>query len=404
MADVVTHIEGRYREHFNPNREKKQDRYGFNLLKRIQNSGMDTFSGVVQKYYGVEQMSKIWIDLDNSPHVPFFVPVIRELEKRGHTVTITARDCFQVCGLADLYGFHYKRIGKHFGKHLLLKIFGTMYRSLQLLAFAHAQKAELALSHGSRSQLVASKMLGIPSVLINDYEHSSGLKFIHPNTFIGPELISKSKRNNGHSRFRSYPGIKEDVYVPDFEPDPRILKDLGIEENSIVATIRPPATEAHYHNPESEKLFEAVVNFIGSTPNARIVMLPRNEKKQGDFIKSRWADWCREGKLIIPENVVNGLNLIWHSDLVVSGGGTMNREAAALGVPVYSIFRGTIGAVDRYLEKENRLTLIESVEDVKNRISVIRRKKKNQTNSRDRRTLISIVDAIEACLQIESDK
>jgi len=47
---------------------------------------------------------KIWIDLDNTPHVPFFKPIIRELEKRGHEVVLTARDAFQVCELADRMG------------------------------------------------------------------------------------------------------------------------------------------------------------------------------------------------------------------------------------------------------------------------------------------------------------
>jgi uncharacterized protein len=77
--------------------------------------------------------------------------------------------------------------------------------------------------------------------------------------------------------------------------------------------------------------------------------------------------------LLIPKQVLDGLNLIWHSDLVISGGGTMNREAAALGVPVYSIFRGTIGAVDHFLSGEHRLVLLESPADLAPKLKVQRR-------------------------------
>jgi uncharacterized protein len=340
----------------------------------------------------------IWIDLDNSPHVLFFAPLMRELEARGHRIVVTARDCFQVCGLADLHGMRYLRIGKHYGKHNALKATGTIIRSLQLYRSIVRKKPRLALSHGSRSQLIASKLLGIQSVLIGDYEHAKGLPFISPEVLIVPELIFDNL--NWHSkRIEKYPGIKEDVYVPDFVPDEKILNALGLDEEKVIVTIRPPATEAHYHNPESEALFTETVNFLGSKENVQMVVLPRNEKTQGDLVRSRWAPWCRERKIIIPEKVVDGLNLIWHSDFVVSGGGTMNREAAALGVPVYSIFRGRIGAVDRYLANTGRLTLIESPQDVRDKILPVARKKPRTTDRKKRTTLLRIVDLIENVLK-----
>lgn len=200
-------------------------------------------------------------------------------------------------------------------------------------------------------------------------------------------------------RIRKYPGLKEDIYVPNFEPDPEILPLLGLTEEDLVVTIRPPATEAHYHNPESDKLFYEVVEFLGHHPDVRMVILPRNEKKQTALVKNTWPKWCAEGKIIIPEQVVNGLNLIWHSDFVVSGGGTMNREAAALGVPVYSIFRGKIGAVDRYLSDIGRLTLIESAEDIPNKIVLTRRHRPSKPEYTNRPALHQIVDHIEEMLK-----
>jgi predicted glycosyltransferase len=345
-----------------------------------------------------KEAKTVWIDLDNSPHVPFFAPIMGELEKRGFNITLTARDCFQVCGLADLHGFDYLRIGKHYGKNKVLKVGGTIYRSLQLLGSVPREKPSLALSHGSRSQVLTSRILGIQSAVIIDYEYTRGLPLIQPNVLVVPELILDGMKSRTNRIF-PYPGIKEDVYVPDFVPDSKILEGLDIKESDILVTIRPPATEAHYHNPEAEVLFTEAVEFLGSREEVQMVILPRNEKKQGDLIKSRWAEWCSSGKIIIPEHVVDGLNLIWHSDLVISGGGTMNREAAALGVPVYSIFRGKIGAVDRYLSESGRLTLIEKPEDVRTKIKVVRRDKPKDGGQRDRTTLYRIVDIIEEIIR-----
>ena len=103
---------------------------------------------------------------------------------------------------------------------------------------------------------------------------------------------------------------------------------------------------------------------------------------------------CEEGKIIIPEKVVDGLNLIWNSDLVISGGGTMNREAAALGVPVYSIFRGKIGAVDRYLSENGRLTLIKNIEDIRTKITLVKREQQLAPKQKNNSALKSIVDGV----------
>jgi len=342
----------------------------------------------------------IWIDLDNSPHVPFFSPIMEALNKRGYHVEFTARDCFQVCGLADLFKLKYKKIGRHYGKNKLLKIAGTLFRAAQLLPVALKMRPMLAVSHGSRSQFIASTFLRIPHVMIFDYEHANSLPFIKPVLGIAPEVIdSGSLAKEFTMGFRGYSGLKEDVYVASFKPDKEVLKPLGLSSEQLIVTIRPPATEAHYHNPESEKLFAATVERIGNIPDTVMVILPRNEKSQKDMILSTWPLWCRDRKIIIPEKVVNGLDLIWYSDFVISGGGTMNREAAALGVPVYSIFRGKLGAVDKYLSETGRLTLIRSVNDVATKIKPIKRLKKKTTHFDELVALQQIVDAIEEVIQ-----
>jgi len=339
---------------------------------------------------------KIWIDLDNSPHVPFFKPIIDELRNRGYSVILTARNCFQVCGLADLFNLQYKRIGHHYGKNKFLKVYGLIYRALQLAPIILREKPDLALSHGSRSQVFIASLLNIPSIVLGDYEHAE--PFLKSTWGIVPEVIPDHNAKFSKKGIFKYPGIKEDVYVPYFEPDPSIKDELGINGEDLIATIRPPATEAHYHNPESEELFKAAIDFLGNKNNIRIVLLPRNDKQKAE-IKKLWPEKSSNGTIIIPDHVVDGLNLMWHSDLVISGGGTMNREAAALGVPVYSIFRGKIGAVDRYLADSGRLTLIESVEDIRNKMVLTRRHRSAMPEHTNNATLKSIVDSIESIIK-----
>jgi predicted glycosyltransferase len=336
---------------------------------------------------------KIWIDLDNSPHVPFFKPILEELKKRDYAVMLTVRDCFQVCGLADLHQLNYDRVGRHYGKNKILKLAGLLIRSLQMAPIVWRTKPALAVSHGSRSQLLLSAAMRIPSVLIADYEYVQGLVLVQPNWLFAPEIIPQSALKINGKRIRRYPGIKEDVYVPQLRIESGVRGKLGLNEQNLMVTIRPPATEAHYHRPESEILFKATIDFLGNVSEVRMVLLPRNEK-QAVWIKSMWPQWTSNGKMIIPDDVVDGLNLIWHSDLVISGGGTMNREAAALGVPVYTTFRGKIGAVDRYLVEKGRLTILSSAEDVKTKIRLKPRHRQGKPNISSNRALHQIVEEL----------
>jgi predicted glycosyltransferase len=352
---------------------------------------------------------RIWIDLDNSPHVPFFVPIIEELEKRGYSILLTVRDCAQVFELVDLYGLECKRVGRHHGKATIAKLAGLFLRALQLMQAIRTRQLDLALSHGSRAQLIVATALGVPSLSIGDYEFSRGYAFIRPTWLMCPEVIPETAIRCDPKRILKYPGIKEDVYVPRFRPEPNIQLGLGLSPEDLLITLRPPADDAHYRNPQSDELFMAVLKFLSRKPNTKIVLLPRRER-QAAFARATWPQLFANRRMIIPERVVNGLNLIWHSDLVISGGGTMNREAAALGVPVYSIFRGKIGAVDRYLAEQGRLTLIENVEEIRTKLILRRRSRQPAFTNGKRPALGAILNHIvnivekgspagEACLQ-----
>lgn len=348
---------------------------------------------------------RIWIDLDNTPHVPFFAPIIRELEREGHSVLVTARDAFQVCSLADYYGLAYEKVGRHYGANKAAKVAGTVWRTSQLYSAVTRDRPHISMSHGSRSLVLLSSLLGIPTMLLFDYEFAQRLPLLKPALGVAPESIDDPKlASNFRYGLRTYNGLKEDVYAGTLHPDPSVLSELGLTPDDILVTIRPPATEAHYHNPEAEALFVETVNFLGATPGVRMVILPRTSGAQGQFIRQTWPRWYEERRIIVPERALDGLNLVWFSDLVVSGGGTMNREAAALDVPVYSIFRGKLGAVDRYLAREGRLVLVETLDDVRLKVRPVKRARGSAPSSVERPALGQILNATHELMELSNGR
>jgi predicted glycosyltransferase len=341
---------------------------------------------------------KIWIDIDNSPHVPFFRPIVEELQKRGYEIELTGRDIYQVCELLEFFNLPCKVIGKGYGKNTVLKVLGNCLRAAQLIPTAGKFHADLAISHGSRAQVLVSKLLGIPTVMMHDYEHSTKTGFIEADYVFMPDVIPSNSMSSRSETVFKYPGLKEDVYVPQFVPDFSSLSPLGISQDQIIVTLRPPATEAHYHNPEAELLFAEVLRFMSENPLVRGVVLPRNQR-QGDQLRRHWPKLISSGSLIIPSSPVDGLNLIWFSDLMVSGGGTMNREAAALGVPVYSVFRGKIGAVDKYLAENGRLILLDNLKDVRSKVVLAHRNRPFLPDDSVRPALQTIVNNIISILE-----
>jgi predicted glycosyltransferase len=365
-------------------------------------------AGVILAEQKPRSNRKIWIDLENSPHVPFFRPIIKELEERGCEVVLTARDCFQVCELADMAGLNYRQIGRHYGKNRIAKVVGLGVRVLQMTPFVLREKPAISVSHGSRSLSVLSSLLGIPSIVIADYEYaehrlsnllgSAQKKWIMTPDVIPSAIFEKSGTLKDH--ILHYPGIKEDVYTPFFQPDPSLKVVLGLQPSDTVVTIRPPATEAHYHNPESEKLLLAVFELLSAHPDVKAILLPRTPRQEAQLRQAR-PDLFAAGKIVVPKHAVDGLDLIWYSDVVISGGGTMNREAAALGIPVYSLFRGTMGAVDKHLAETGKLVLLESESDVRQKLKLVPRNKTLGSEPKQRKTLDAVVNHIIAVLNRE---
>jgi predicted glycosyltransferase len=309
---------------------------------------------------------RIWIDIDNSPHVLFFDPIVRRLRAAGHEVLITARACAQTHALLELHDMPFEPIGRHYGKNLPNKVYGLGARAVQLYRRMRRQQIDVAVSHGSRSLVTATYLMRIACVTLYDYEYVFTKLFNLLSTkVLIPELIpDETLRSIGldDRKTAKYPGFKEEVYLADFQPDERLYDRLGISRDSVLVTIRPPAMDAHYHHPGSERLFEAALSHIASQQDVVAIVLPRNESQREAILHSR----AGRPNLIVPDRPLDGLNLIWNSDLVISGGGTMNREAALLGTPVYSIFSGKRGALDRRLVETGRLHFLRDVEDITN--------------------------------------
>jgi predicted glycosyltransferase len=335
---------------------------------------------------------RVWVDLATPPQVLFFRPIIAEIETRGHEVAITVRDFSQTVSLATQLGYRHTTIGRHGGDSVVGKGLGILGRAMGLAAFARGKGFSLAVSHNSYAQAVAAAIMRLPLVTLMDYEHqpANHIAFRLARKVIVPESFpDEALRRYGapEHRVERFPGVKEDVYLADFVPDPGFLEGLGIPSEKIIVTLRPPATMALYHNFENP-LFEKVVDCLMGNPDVFVVFLPR-VPQQAEILAARARD-----NLLIPREAVDGPNLIYHSDLVISGGGTMNREAAVLGTPAYTVFKGEMAAVDRYLIEKGRLTLIDGPEDIA-KIGIEKCKKaRSQATIGGSRLLQEVVDTI----------
>ena len=311
-------------------------------------------------------MARIWIDMDNAPHVVFFKPVIRLLEDEGHSVLITLRDYGYTAGLADRAGFTYEVVGRHPGANTLRKVLSLGARALRLAVWGRRRSVDVAVSHGSRGLVCATWLARIPSVTLFDYEHvSTGLFEKLSTRLLLPEALSGGTWSPKTS---FYGGYKEELYLGDLDQMPEKVADLTLPPGRAVVVVRPPATSAHYHDRESEVLFQTLMDRLSDMENVYCVVAPRTAR-QGDEIRNSLENLLN---FHILERPVDGLSLIRMADVVVGGGGTMNREAALLGIPVYSIFTGPLGTIDRQLAQEGRMTIVRTPEDV-TRINVVQR-------------------------------
>ena len=306
---------------------------------------------------------RVCIEPANSPHVPFFRALTHRFTAAAHEVEITARQFAETVSLALAAGLNPRVIGGHGGREVTGKAGNLISRAWSLAGWARGRPFDLAVSHNSYSQILAARALRIKTATLMDYEHqpANHLAFRLASRIIVPVSFpaeSLRRFGAGVGKVRRYHGTKEDVYLANFQPDPTFtqrLCELGVNPDNVLVLMRPPAIEALYHRFQNT-LFDEALQRLSAHENVRVVLLPRNESQR--------AAYPGRARVIVPPSPLPGADLIAASDLVISAGGTINREAAALGVPTASIYAGTWAAVDEQLVKEGRLLRISSNTDL----------------------------------------
>jgi predicted glycosyltransferase len=314
---------------------------------------------------------RLLVDLTNSPHVPFFAPLVRVLEADGHEVVVTARRFAQTVELAALHGLDVTVLGAHGGTSRLGKARAALGRTWALDRFVAARTREggpfdAALSHGSTDLPLVARRRRIPHVTVFDYEWARTQHRVNvPCSWrvAVPDSIPLERLDQYGAAGRAvgYPGLKEEYYLDPAALDPGAVRtQLGIDAATTLVVLRPPADMALYHRGITNDVFGEVLDRVRSTDGCVAVVLPRTAGQREQLLRQAGDD----PSVVIPREAVDGASLVAAADLVVSAGGTMNREAAALGVPVYTVFAGRIGGVDERLVADGRLQLLDRAQDV----------------------------------------
>jgi hypothetical protein len=289
-----------------------------------------------------------------SAHVLVFRPLIALLRERGDAVEITARDYAQTLQLLELHGLEATVLGHHGGRSRVGKARSLFTRLRSLRRWARGRDFDLALAHGSHELTMSARRLGIPSATTHDYEfatlqHQLGLraatKVVFPEAIPAERLARLGVRP---PKLLRYAGLKEEYYLSDFEPDARVLDQWQLDRDLVLVVLRPPPDVSLYHR-QSNPLFPQTLDYLGNLEDVQAIVLPRTEA-QREFVRGLSLP-----SVVVPDRAVDAQSFIAFADVVVSAGGTMNREAAALGVPVYTTYGGRLGGVDEALIREGRL-------------------------------------------------
>jgi uncharacterized protein len=304
---------------------------------------------------------RVWIDLTNSPHVLVMRPLIEAMRADGHEVEVTARDFAQTLELCARFGIDHTAIGRHRGGRLASKGLGLVSRSGALVRWARGRRFDVAIGHGSNDVSVAAALLRIRAAPAFDYEFAAHQHHVNCRlcrVVMVPELIPPerlARYGARPSKLRRYAGMKEEYYLADFEPDEAVLGELGLERGRPMVVVRTPPEVSLYHRFENP-LFRRVLERL-ARDNTQAVVMPRTSEQRDEL--------RRLGPFVVPERVVDAQSLVAFADLVISAGGTMNREAVALGTPVYTTFEGRLGAVDEALLREGRLRRLTDPDEVR---------------------------------------
>jgi predicted glycosyltransferase len=299
---------------------------------------------------------KVWFDCTAAAHPLVLRPVIERFAEDGAEVLVTAREYGQTVGLLELLGIEHMVVGRHGGGSKVGKVAALAGRSARLARVAWKFRPDLAVAHGSMDLAIVSATFGIPSAQLQDYEFAGvqrqlafrvAKRVLVPDS-IPPERMAKVGAKG--EKLVRFPGLKEDYYLADFVPDRRVIDELGLDLERVLVVVRPPPETSEYH--ADNPLYEQVLDRLAAADGVSAVVIPRTTG-QAERARARGSS-----NLVVPEHAVDAQSLIAFSDLVISAGGTMNREAVALGTPVFTTFAGRMGGVDEALVAEGRLTVL----------------------------------------------
>jgi predicted glycosyltransferase len=299
----------------------------------------------------------VWVDCTAAAHPLVLRPLIGRLEARGDEVLVTAREYGQTLGILDRLGIPYTAVGSHGGASILGKGRALVGRSTRLARIVWRRQPDLAIAHGSVDLAVVSSFFRIPSAQMQDYEFAGWqrqIAFRAARKVLMPDSIPFERLKKIGAKQRklvSYPGLKEEYYLADFQPDAAVLDELGLDREKVLVVVRPPPETSEYH--ARNDVYGEAIRHLAAAPGVQAVVIPRTER-QGEEVRAMRTD-----NLIVPERAIDAQSLIAFADLVVSAGGTMNREAVALGTPVFTTFAGRMGGVDEALIAEGRLRVLD---------------------------------------------
>jgi predicted glycosyltransferase len=304
---------------------------------------------------------KVWFDCTAAAHPLVLRPVIERFAEGGAEVLVTARQYGQTVGLLELLGIEHTVVGAHGGASRAGKVFALGSRSAKLSRIIWDFRPELAVGHGSVDLALVSAALRIRSAQLQDYEFAGmqrQLAFRIAKRVLVPDAIPSermAKVGAKGEKLVRYPGLKEDYYLADFEPQAAVLEELGLDRERVLVVVRPPPETSEYH--ADNPLYEQVLDRLATASGVTAVVIPRTDA-QADRARARDSE-----NLVVPDHAIDAQSLIAFSDLVVSAGGTMNREAVALGTPVYTTFAGKMGGVDEQLIADGRLAVLRDADE-----------------------------------------
>jgi len=299
---------------------------------------------------------RIWVDLTNTAHVLVLRPLVDLLEAHGHEVELTARPLSHTLELLDDWGHPYTVLGRYGGSSRFGKARAGAERAPQLIRFGRRHAFDCALAHGSTDLPPACRLLRIPNTTMFDYEWASLQHHVNcrlASRVLVPDVIPPERLARYGARppkLVRYPGLKEEYYLAKFHPDERVLEQLGVDRDRPLCVVRTAPSYALYLGGAEAALVPRVLRRVAEA-GAQAVVLARTDGQRREIRGLELG-------AIVPDRAVDGRSLVAFADVLVSAGGTMNREAAVLGTPVWSIFEGRLGAVDEALAREGRLRFL----------------------------------------------